>query len=111
VRSDQSQARRARRWSRSEPRRKPRRTVLPLGVRLSRQACDGLAFNAVGLDYLYIGKGAAIFLGFSGTIQDVICPEKSDANGVRIVQAFGMKYLETWSAKLNLTDMLTRVSP
>ncbi len=46
------------------------------------------AFNASGVDYLFIGKSAAILLGFPGTTQDVdIFPAKSDENGRRIVKA------------------------
>jgi hypothetical protein len=29
------------------------------------------AFNAAGVDYLFIGKSAAILLGYPGTTQDV----------------------------------------
>jgi hypothetical protein len=46
------------------------------------------AFNAAGIDYLFIGKSGAILLGFPGTTQDVdIFPEKSEENGRRIVTA------------------------
>jgi len=48
------------------------------------------AFNAAGVDYLFIGKSGAILLGFPGTTQDVdVFPAKSSANGERIVQALG----------------------
>jgi hypothetical protein len=46
------------------------------------------AFNAAGVEYLFIGKSGAILLGFPGTTQDVdIFPEKSEQNGRRIVAA------------------------
>lgn len=46
------------------------------------------AFNAAGVDYLFIGKSGAILLGFPGTTQDVdIFPEKSEQNGQRMVTA------------------------
>ena len=36
------------------------------------------AFNAAGVDYLFIGKSAAILLGYPGTTQDVdLFPAKS----------------------------------
>ena len=46
------------------------------------------AFNAAGVDYLFIGKSAAILLGYPGTTQDVdVFPAKSEENGRRMVQA------------------------
>ena len=46
------------------------------------------AFNAAGVDYLFIGKSAAILLGYLGTTQDVdVFPAKSEDNGRRMVQA------------------------
>jgi hypothetical protein len=46
------------------------------------------AFQAAGVDYLFIGKGAAILLGFPGTTQDVdVFPAKDAANGRRLVTA------------------------
>lgn len=37
------------------------------------------AFNAAGVDYLFIGKSGAILLGYPGTTQDVeIFPAKSE---------------------------------
>jgi hypothetical protein len=46
------------------------------------------AFNAAGVDYLFIGKSGAILLGFPGTTQDVdIFPAKSEQNGRLIVAA------------------------
>lgn len=46
------------------------------------------AFNAAGVDYLFIGKGGAILLSFPGTTQDVdVFPAKSVENGQRIVAA------------------------
>lgn len=46
------------------------------------------AFNAAGVDYLFIGKSAAILLGYPGTTQDVaVFPAKSPENGERMVQA------------------------
>lgn len=46
------------------------------------------AFNAAGVEYMFIGKSAAILLGFPGTTQDVdIFPEKTPENGKRIVGA------------------------
>ena len=47
-----------------------------------------IAFNAAGVDYLFIGKSAAILLGYPGTTQDVdIYPAKSEENGRRMVSA------------------------
>lgn len=46
------------------------------------------AFNAAGVDYLFIGKSGAILLGYPGTTQDVdVFPAKSVENGERMVQA------------------------
>lgn len=46
------------------------------------------AFNAAGVDYLFIGKSAAILLGYPGTTQDVdVFPAKSEENGSRMVEA------------------------
>jgi hypothetical protein len=46
------------------------------------------AFAAAGVDYLFIGKGGAILLGFPGTNQDVdVFPAKDADNGRRIVAA------------------------
>ena len=46
------------------------------------------AFNAADVDYLFIGKSAAILLGYPGTTQDVdVFPAKSAENGRRIVKA------------------------
>jgi hypothetical protein len=46
------------------------------------------AFAAAGVDYLFIGKGGAILLGFPGTTQDVdVFPAKDPDNGRRIVAA------------------------
>lgn len=46
------------------------------------------AFNAAGVDYLFIGKSAAILLGYPGTTQDVdVFPAKSVENGQRMVKA------------------------
>lgn len=46
------------------------------------------AFNALGVEYLFIGKSGAILLGFPGTTQDVnVFPAKSEANGKRLVEA------------------------
>ena len=46
------------------------------------------AFNAAGVDYLFIGKSAAILLGYPGTTQDVdVFPAKSEENGRRMVTA------------------------
>lgn len=46
------------------------------------------AFNAAGVDYLFIGKSAAILLGYPGTTQDVdVFPAKSTGNGQRMVKA------------------------
>lgn len=47
-----------------------------------------LAFNAAGVDYLFIGKSGAILLGYPGTTQDVdVFPAKSVENGERLVRA------------------------
>ena len=46
------------------------------------------AFNAAGVDYLFIGKSGAILLGYPGTTQDVdLFPAKSAENGQRMVDA------------------------
>ncbi len=46
------------------------------------------AFNAAGVEYLFIGKSAAILLGYPGTTQDVdVYPAKSAENGRRMVTA------------------------
>ena len=46
------------------------------------------AFNGVGVDYLFIGKSAAILLGHPGTTQEVnVFPAKSVENGQRIIHA------------------------
>ena len=46
------------------------------------------AFNAAGVEYVFIGKSAAILLGFPGTTQDVdVFPAKSVENGERMVKA------------------------
>ncbi len=46
------------------------------------------AFNGAGVDYLFIGKSAAILLGYPGTTQDVdVFPAKSAENGQRMVRA------------------------
>ena len=46
------------------------------------------AFNAAGVEYVFIGKSAAILLGFPGTTQDVdVFPAKSVENGERMVTA------------------------
>lgn len=46
------------------------------------------AFGKHGVDYLFIGKGGAILLGYPGTTQDVdLFPRKSRDNGRRIVAA------------------------
>lgn len=46
------------------------------------------AFQEEGVDYLFIGKSAAILLGFPGTTQDVdVFPARSADNGRRIVAA------------------------
>ncbi len=40
------------------------------------------AFEKHGVDYLFIGKGAAILLGYPGATQDVgLSPRKSPENG------------------------------
>jgi len=46
------------------------------------------AFAEAGVDYLFIGKGAAILLGFPGTTQDVdVFVDKTPANAERIIEA------------------------
>jgi hypothetical protein len=46
------------------------------------------AFDLQGVDYLFIGKSAAILLGFPAATQDVdIFPARSEENGRRIVRA------------------------
>ena len=46
------------------------------------------AFADAGVDYLFIGKGGAVLLGYPGTTQDVdIFPARTAENGRRIVAA------------------------
>ncbi|OGA42240.1 MAG: hypothetical protein A3G24_29030 [Betaproteobacteria bacterium RIFCSPLOWO2_12_FULL_62_13] len=46
------------------------------------------AFEKHGVEYLFIGKGGAILLGYPGATQDVdLFPRKSEENGRRIVSA------------------------
>jgi hypothetical protein len=46
------------------------------------------AFDREGVDYLFIGKSAAILLGFPAVTQDVdIFPARTPGNGARIVAA------------------------
>ena len=46
------------------------------------------AFGKHGVDYLFIGKGGAILLGYPGATQDVVLfPRKSADNGRRMVAA------------------------
>ena len=46
------------------------------------------AFASHGVDYMFIGKGGAILLGYPGTTQDVdVFPRKDRENGERIVSA------------------------
>jgi hypothetical protein len=46
------------------------------------------AFAEAGVDYLFIGKGGAILLGYPGTTQDVdVFAEKTPENGERIIRA------------------------
>ena len=46
------------------------------------------AFNAAGVDYLFIGKSGAILLGYPGTTQDVhLFPARSEDNGRRMIPA------------------------
>ncbi len=46
------------------------------------------AFATEGVDYLFIGKGAAILLGFPAMTQDVdVFPARTRENGERIVRA------------------------
>src|SRR5512135_2393330 len=46
------------------------------------------AFAEAGVDYLFIGKGAAILLGFPGTTQDVdVFVDKTPENSERIIRA------------------------
>jgi hypothetical protein len=46
------------------------------------------AFQAAGVDYLFIGKSGAILLGYPGTTQDVdLFPARSAENGRRMVDA------------------------
>jgi hypothetical protein len=53
------------------------------------------AFNAAGVDYLFIGKSAAILLGYPGTTQDVdVFPAKSAENSLEQT----VLGLESWIA-------------
>jgi len=46
------------------------------------------AFARHGVEYLFIGKGGAILLGYPGATQDVdVFPRRSEENGRRIVAA------------------------
>jgi len=46
------------------------------------------AFAAAGVEYLFIGKGGAILLGFPGTTQDVdVYVDKTPENSERIIRA------------------------
>lgn len=46
------------------------------------------AFDAEGVDYLFIGKSAAILLGYPAITQDVdVFPARTHANGTNIVSA------------------------
>jgi len=46
------------------------------------------AFNEAGVEYLFLGKSAAILLGYPGTTQDVdVFPQRTPENGQRIVTA------------------------
>lgn len=46
------------------------------------------AFERHGVEYLFIGKGGAILLGYPGATQDVgVFPRRSETNGRRIVAA------------------------
>ena len=46
------------------------------------------AFEEHGVDYLFIGKGGAVLLGFPAMTQDIdVFPERSEENGARIVAA------------------------
>ena len=46
------------------------------------------AFEGAGVDYLFIGKGAAILLGFPAMTQDVdVFPARTPENGARLVAA------------------------
>lgn len=46
------------------------------------------AFNGAGVEYLFIGKGSAILLGYPGTTQDVdVFPAKSRQKGSRMITA------------------------
>jgi hypothetical protein len=48
------------------------------------------AFERQGVEYLFIGKGGAILLGYPAATQDVdLFPRKSPDNGRRIVAALG----------------------
>ena len=62
------------------------------------------AFNQADVEYLFIGKGGAILLGFPGTTQYVdVFPAKSEENGRRIVTALaglGFELDETTRAEI-----------
>jgi len=45
-------------------------------------------FSKYGVEYIFIGKGAAILYGYPGTTQDIdIFPKKSEENCVKIINA------------------------
>lgn len=59
---------------------------LPFNPLQAQQVAE--AFNAEGVDYLFIGKSGAILLGYPGTTQDVdVFPAKTAENGRRMVKA------------------------
>lgn len=58
------------------------------------------AFAKHGVEYLFIGKGGAILLGYPGATQDVdLFPKRSEDNGRRIVSA-----LREIGFELSVTD-------
>lgn len=63
------------------------------------------AFNAAGVDYLFIGKSGAIRLGYPGTTQDVdVFPAKSVENVQRIVKALlAMGFIVDDNAQAEIT--------
>jgi hypothetical protein len=75
----------------------PRREFHPLqAVEIAR------AFQAAGVEYLFIGKGGAILLGYPGTTQDVdVFVDRSPENADRVIAALR-------SAGFDIDDPLAR---
>ncbi len=75
---------------------------LPFNPLQAQQVAE--AFNAAGVEYLFIGKSGAILLGYPGTTQDVdVFPAKTAENGKRIVKALlGLGFILDENAKAEI---------